>query len=135
MYLLGISHIKISYIYRIKIKMPIEMQKINSFQEYEDQYKKSIENPSLFWEEIAQTFKWKKKWNRVLDWDFNKPKVSWFEGGKLNSPPLLVSGGPLKQVRVLNEYQGHQQDIIMLSPQQPKLGTLSSSPGQPSKSQ
>ena len=60
------------------------MQKINSFQEYEDQYKKSIENPSLFWEEIAQTFKWKKKWNRVLDWDFNKPKVSWFEGGKLN---------------------------------------------------
>ena len=83
-YLLGISHIKISYIYRIKIKMPIEMQKINSFQEYEDQYKKSIENPSLFWEEIAQTFKWKKKWNRVLDWDFNKPKVSWFEGGKLN---------------------------------------------------
>jgi len=83
-YLLGISHIKISYIYRIKIKMPIEMQKINSFQEYEYQYKKSIENPSLFWEEIAQTFKWKKKWNRVLDWDFNKPKVSWFEGGKLN---------------------------------------------------
>ena len=60
------------------------MQKINSFQEYEEQYKKSIENPSLFWEEIAQTFKWKKKWNRVLDWDFNKPKVSWFEGGKLN---------------------------------------------------
>ena len=60
------------------------MQKINSFQEYKDQYKKSIENPSLFWEEIAQTFKWKKKWNRVLDWDFNKPKVSWFEGGKLN---------------------------------------------------
>ena len=60
------------------------MQKINSFQEYEDQYKKSIENPSLFWEEIAQTFIWKKKWNRVLDWDFNKPKVSWFEGGKLN---------------------------------------------------
>lgn len=84
MYLLGISHIKISYIYRIKIKRPTEMQKINSFQEYEDQYKKSIENPSLFWEEIAQTFKWKKKWNRVLDWDFNKPKVSWFEGGKLN---------------------------------------------------
>ena len=60
------------------------MQKINSFQEYQDQYKKSVENPSLFWEEIAQTFKWKKKWNRVLDWDFNKPKVSWFEGGRLN---------------------------------------------------
>ena len=60
------------------------MQKINSFEEYQDQYKKSVENPSLFWEEIAQTFKWKKKWNRVLDWDFNKPKVSWFEGGRLN---------------------------------------------------
>ena len=60
------------------------MQKINSFEEYQDQYKKSVENPSLFWEEIAKTFKWKKKWNRVLDWDFNKPKVSWFEGGRLN---------------------------------------------------
>ena len=72
------------YIYRNKTIKPFEMQKINSFQEYQDQYKKSVENPSLFWEEIAQTFKWKKKWNRVLDWDFNKPKVSWFEGGRLN---------------------------------------------------
>ncbi len=60
------------------------MQKINSYQEYLDQYQKSVENPSLFWEELANTFHWRRKWDKVLDWDFEQPKVSWFEGAKLN---------------------------------------------------
>ena len=60
------------------------MHKINSYQEYLDQYQKSVENPSLFWEELANTFHWRRKWDKVLDWDFEQPKVCWFEGAKLN---------------------------------------------------
>lgn len=60
------------------------MSAIRSFQEYQDQYKKSVENPELFWAEIAEEFIWRKKWDKVLSWDFNKPEVKWFIGGKLN---------------------------------------------------
>jgi acetyl-CoA synthetase len=61
--------------------MPI---KINSFKEYKEQYKQSVENPEQFWEEIAETFTWRKKWEKVLDWNFNEPNIKWFEKGKLN---------------------------------------------------
>ena len=59
--------------------------KINSFQEYEEAYKKSVENPEEFWGEIAaNNFEWKKPWNKVLNWNFSEPKIEWFVGGKLN---------------------------------------------------
>ena len=60
------------------------MKKIDSFEEYQLQYNKSIECPEQFWSEIADTFVWKKKWNNVLNWNFKEPHVKWFEGGKLN---------------------------------------------------
>ncbi|HTE31050.1 MAG TPA: acetate--CoA ligase, partial [Chryseolinea sp.] len=60
------------------------MSIINSVSAYKEQYKHSVENPEAFWEEIAKEFVWKKKWNKVLEWDFNKPEVKWFVGGKLN---------------------------------------------------
>lgn len=57
---------------------------INSFEEYQDAYKKSVENPEQFWGEIADHFFWKRKWNNVLNWNFTEPNIKWFEGGKLN---------------------------------------------------
>ena len=57
---------------------------INSFEEYEKEYEKSIKNPEGFWEEKANNFTWQKKWNKVLSWDFTTPEIKWFEGGKLN---------------------------------------------------
>jgi acetyl-CoA synthetase len=57
---------------------------INSFKEYKQQYKQSIEDPEKFWSEIADHFYWQKKWDKVLEWDFSKPEIKWFEGGKLN---------------------------------------------------
>ena len=59
-------------------------KKITSFEEYKIEYKKSIKNPTLFWEEKAHNFKWRKKWKNVLSWDFSAPEIKWFEGGKLN---------------------------------------------------
>lgn len=57
---------------------------INSFVDYQDQYKASVANPEQFWSQIAQNFRWKRKWTSVLKWDFHKPEVKWFLGGKLN---------------------------------------------------
>jgi acetyl-CoA synthetase len=58
---------------------------IKNFPEYFHEYRKSVRNPDLFWEEIAEEhFLWRKKWDNVLSWDFTKPEVKWFEGAKLN---------------------------------------------------
>ncbi|MFD1061909.1 acetate--CoA ligase [Winogradskyella litorisediminis] len=58
---------------------------IKNFEEYFQVYRKSVENPEGFWEEIAEEhFTWRKKWKTVLKWDFTKPEVKWFEGAKLN---------------------------------------------------
>ena len=59
--------------------------KINSFEEYEEAYKKSVESPEDFWGQIAaNNFEWKKPWEKVLNWNFSEPKIEWFVGGKLN---------------------------------------------------
>ena len=58
--------------------------RIKSLKEYQDTYQKSIEQPEQFWDEVANSFVWKKPWSKTLEWDFTKPEVKWFEGGKLN---------------------------------------------------
>jgi len=58
---------------------------IKHLEEYYQVYRKSTRNPEGFWEEIAEEhFVWRKKWDKVLDWDFKKPEVKWFEGAQLN---------------------------------------------------
>ena len=57
---------------------------INSFEEYQQVYKESVANPEAFWASVAEHFVWKKKWDKVLDWNFTEPKNEWFKGGKLN---------------------------------------------------
>ena len=57
---------------------------ISTFTDYQKHYKTSVENPEAFWEEVANKFVWRKKWRKVLEWDFHKPEVKWFIGGKLN---------------------------------------------------
>ena len=58
--------------------------KISSFLEYQKQYAFSITNPELFWDGVASTFLWKKKWDNTLSWNFKEPSVHWFEGATLN---------------------------------------------------
>ncbi|PRD52633.1 acetate--CoA ligase [Sphingobacterium gobiense] len=57
---------------------------LKSFEEYQEAYKNSVENPEAFWGEIAENFFWKRKWTNVLNWNFTEPNIKWFEGGKLN---------------------------------------------------
>jgi acetyl-CoA synthetase len=60
------------------------MSSIRSLADYQNAYQKSVDDPEAFWAEIAGQFYWRKKWNKVLEWDFNEPEIQWFIGGKLN---------------------------------------------------
>ncbi len=60
------------------------MNIVTTIEEYQQSYLQSISHPESFWDSVAQNFLWKKKWNKTLEWDFHKPEVKWFIGGKLN---------------------------------------------------
>ena len=55
---------------------------IQSLEQYEAMYKKSIEDPEAFWAGIAKELHWFKPWDKVLEW--NLPRAKWFVGGKMN---------------------------------------------------
>ena len=58
---------------------------IKHLEEYYKIYRKSVREPEVFWEKIAEeNFTWYKKWDNVLEWDFKKPEVKWYQGAKLN---------------------------------------------------
>lgn len=57
---------------------------IKSYEEYKEAYQKSVEQPEEFWASIAEHFHFRKKWDKVLEWNFREPKVEWFKGAKLN---------------------------------------------------
>jgi acetyl-CoA synthetase len=52
--------------------------------QYHQEYARSVQDPEGFWSEIADHFIWKKKWDRVLDWNFTEPRIAWFSGAQLN---------------------------------------------------
>jgi acetyl-CoA synthetase len=58
---------------------------IKNLEQYFKAYRKSVKNPEKFWAEIAdKQFTWYKKWDKVLDYDFDEAKFEWFAGAKLN---------------------------------------------------
>ncbi len=63
--------------------MPYPFQ-IKSLEEYHQCYKESVEEPEKFWADVAENFLWRKKWDKVLEWNFTEPKIEWFKGAKLN---------------------------------------------------
>jgi acetyl-CoA synthetase len=96
---------------------------IKTMEEYQELYKKSIQEPAKFWGELADHLDWYKKWDKVLEYDFNKPEIKWFEGGKLNASyncldrhlnhwrsnkvALIWQGEPLEENRVFTYQQLH----------------------------
>lgn len=58
--------------------------RISDFDTYLKEYQRSTSDPESFWAEKAEQFKWVRKWNQVLQWNFKEPDVKWFLGGKLN---------------------------------------------------
>lgn len=60
------------------------MFRIKTFDDYQQEYKSSVENPETFWAEKAGNFIWKRKWDSVLEWNFEDPLIKWFSGAQLN---------------------------------------------------
>ncbi len=92
--------------------------KINTFEEYKKQYQKSVENPENFWNEIAETFSWKKKWDKTLDWNFDEPNVKWFANGKLNITENCLDRHLEKkgnQTAIIWEPNNPKDDVIKLT--------------------
>ena len=57
---------------------------IKNLFEFTNEYNKSVIKPEEFWAKIAESFQWRKRWEKVLEWDFESPKIQWFKNAKLN---------------------------------------------------
>ncbi|MCK9462752.1 MAG: acetate--CoA ligase [Proteobacteria bacterium] len=61
---------------------------VKSKDEYMKMYKSSLDDPEGFWGEMASQFHWYKKWDKVMDYNFDmskgRVKIEWFRGGKTN---------------------------------------------------
>jgi acetyl-CoA synthetase len=101
----------------------IKKQAYLTMADYKKLYRKSIDKPDEFWGEMADELEWFKKWEKVCEWDFNKPELKWFVGGKLNASyncldknikegrgnkaALIWQGEPLEESRIFTYQQLH----------------------------
>ena len=58
--------------------------KIQTLGGYIHEYSKSVQDPENFWERIADSFHWQKRWDRLVEWNFTEPNIKWFTNAKLN---------------------------------------------------
>ena len=104
---------------------PEELKKkayIKTMDEYRKLYKRSVDDPDGFWAEQGDLLDWDKKWDKVSEWDFSKPGLKWFIGGKLNvshncldrhlatrgnKAALIWQGEPLEESKTYTYQQLH----------------------------
>jgi len=58
--------------------------RIHTLSGYIHEYQRSVHQPEQFWSRIADSFYWKKRWEKTVEWNFDEPKIEWFKGAKLN---------------------------------------------------
>ena len=64
--------------------MSTDHHRISTWEDYLNERKEAEAEPEAFWAAQAERFTWRKKWDKVLQWDFDGPDVQWFIGGRLN---------------------------------------------------
>lgn len=89
--------------------------KITSLAEYLEKYQESVANPEGFWEKIAEDYYWHKKWDKVLEWNFDEPNINWFQNGKLNITENIFER---------NLFMRKDQTAIIWEPNDPKDETV-----------
>ena len=57
---------------------------IQTMDQYQEIYDRSIQDRDAFWAETAERITWFKKWDTVSNFNFVNADIKWFEGGKLN---------------------------------------------------
>ena len=58
--------------------------RIHTLSGYIHEYQRSVHQPEQFWSRIADSFHWKKRWDKTVEWNFEEPKIEWFKGAQLN---------------------------------------------------
>jgi acetyl-CoA synthetase len=65
-----------------------EKAHIKSMEQYKEMYDRSLNDPEGFWADIAENFTWYKKWDKVMDYNYDMDKapvnIEWFRGGQTN---------------------------------------------------
>ena len=92
---------------------------INSMEQYQDMYRRSIEDADNFWAEVADEYvSWYKKWDSVLKYDFETAKIEWFGGAELNlSYNCLDRHLPALRTRLLTT----GKEIVLLIPESSRI--------------
>ena len=85
--------------------------KITTLGGYIHEYQKSVSNPEAFWATIAESFYWRKRFDKVMEWDFQKPEIKWFLNGKLNITENIFER---------NMFERQDQPAIIWEPNNPK---------------
>ena len=57
---------------------------VRTHAEYLNAYQAAANDPEAFWSNVAEHFRWKRKWDKVLEWNFEEPRIEWFKGAQLN---------------------------------------------------
>jgi len=91
------------------------MLKIHTLGGYIHEYQKSVANPEAFWTQIAETFHWRKRWDKIVDWEFDTPNVKWFLNAKLNITENIFER---------HLYTRGDQPAIIWEPNDPEQPTL-----------
>ncbi len=84
--------------------------KIHSLGGYIHEYQKSIANPEAFWGQQGECLFWRKRWDRIVDWNFSGPDIKWYVNGKLNLTENIFER---------NLYTHGNQEAIIWEPNDP----------------
>jgi len=72
--------------------------------QYQAAYRRSLDDPQGFWADAAESLRWEKRWDRVLD-SSRAPFYRWFTGGMLNTCynalDLHVESGRARQLALI----------------------------------
>lgn len=61
--------------------MPLRIENADDFLEHTQ---RAAADPAAYWASIAEQFHWIKPWKKTLEWNFDEPRIRWFDGGELN---------------------------------------------------
>ncbi len=65
-----------------QIQPPESLVQQAYLQDYDEAYRRSLEDPAGFWSGVASELEWFKPWDQVFQWDY--PTFKWFLDGKCN---------------------------------------------------
>jgi acetyl-CoA synthetase len=65
-----------------EIPPPPHVARQATLQNYDETYRRSVEDPEGFWAKVASELEWSRPWDQVFQWDY--PTFRWFLGARCN---------------------------------------------------